>query len=69
MKRNVAGTMVFAINSYDFQRISTNTFINFKLTSGIALNISKHYFENYSLILTLYQAMIMTLDEIEQEKQ
>lgn len=71
MKRNIAGFMVFAINYYDYfkyQRIPSDTFVDFKSNTDIQLNFPEQNDDQYHLLKTIYESMIITHNEMEQMK-
>lgn len=67
MKRDVAGIMVYALNSYDYfmyPQMAIDTFADFKSATGATLDISRHYNDHYPLLNTINEAMLITHMEI-----
>lgn len=72
MGRNLAGAMIWSIDTDDFHGdcdIDEDTFVDFKPLAGVTLNIPKRYNANYPLLRTINEAMVVALDEIAQEAQ
>lgn len=72
MGRNLAGAMVWSIDTDDFHGdcdIDEDTFVDFKPMPGVTLNIPKRYNANYPLLRTINEATVVALDEIQQEAQ
>lgn len=72
MRRNVAGIMAFAVNSYNYFNHSefvADTFVDFKPATGVTLNLPKQNSDNYPLLPTIATAMNIALDELDQEAQ
>lgn len=72
MSRNLAGAMIWSIDTDDFHGdcdIDEDTFADFKPIPGVILNIPKRYNANYPLLRTINEATVVALDEIAQEAQ
>lgn len=72
MGRNLAGAMIWSIDTDDFHGdcdIDDDTFADFEPSPGVTLNIPKRYNANYPLLRTINEAIVVSLDEIAQEAQ
>lgn len=70
MSRNLAGAMIWSIDTDDFLGdcdIDTDTFADFKPMPGVTLHIPKRIEANYPLLRTVNEAMVLALAEIAQE--
>ncbi|XP_055315783.1 probable chitinase 2 isoform X3 [Sitodiplosis mosellana] len=70
MSRNLAGSMVWSIDTDDFHGdcdIDTDTFDDFKPMPGVNLNFPSRHNANYPLLRTINEATVVALDEIAQE--
>lgn len=70
MSRNLAGAMIWSIDTDDFLGdcdIEDDTFADFKPMPGVTLNLPKRVETNYPLLRTINEAMVVALDEINQE--
>lgn len=67
MKRNIAGVNVYALNSYDYfigPHMTMDTFADFKAIDGITLKIPEQSDDQYPLVKTINEAMLITQSEI-----
>lgn len=72
MSRNLAGAMIWSIDTDDFLGdcdIDDDTFADFKPIPGVTLNLPKRVETNFPLLRTINEAMVVALDEIAQEAQ
>lgn len=72
MKNDLAGVMTWSIDTDDFLgdcNIEHETFDDFGGTVGVKLTLPKRVNSNYPLLRTLNEAIIIALDEIEQENE
>lgn len=72
MSRNLAGAMIWSIDTDDFLGdcdIDDDTFADFKPIPGVTLSIPKRIETNFPLLRTINEAMVVALDEIAQEAQ
>lgn len=70
MSRNLAGAMIWSIDTDDFHGdcdIDEDTFADFKPMPGVTLSVPKRIEANYPLLRTINEAMLVALDEIAQE--
>lgn len=70
MSRNLAGSMVWSIDTDDFHGdcdIDTDTFADFKPMPGVNLSFPLRHNANYPLLRTINEATVVALDEIAQE--
>lgn len=70
MSRNLAGVMIWSIDTDDFHGdcdMDEDTFADFKPMPGVTLSIPKRTETNYPLLRTINEAMVVALDEIAQE--
>lgn len=70
MSRNLAGAMIWSIDTDDFLGdcdIDEDTFADFKPIPGVTLNLPKRVETNFQLLRTINEAMVVALDEIAQE--
>lgn len=70
MSRNLAGAMIWSIDTDDFHGdcdIDEDTFADFKPMAGVTLSVPKRIEANYPLLRTVNEAMLVALDEIAQE--
>lgn len=67
MKHNIAGVNVYALNCYDYSmgpQMAMDTFADFKTIDGITLNIPEQSDDQYPLVKTINEAMLITQSEI-----
>lgn len=73
MSRNLAGAMVWSIDTDDFHGDcdidNVDTFADFPPIPGFVLNVPKRYNANYPLLRTINEATVMALDDIAHEKE
>lgn len=69
MKRNIAGIMVYALNFYDYfiyPQMAFDTFADFKSVTGVTLDIPRQNNDQYPLLNTIKEAMLITHKEIDE---
>lgn len=72
MKKELAGAMVWSVDTDDFLGdcdTETDTYDDFKVASGVKLNVPKRLNTNYPLLRTINEAILVTLDEMAQEEE
>lgn len=70
MKNNLGGVMTWSIDTDDFLGdcdVEHETFNDFGNTAGVMLTFPKRVNSNYPLLRTINEAIIIALDEIDQE--
>lgn len=63
MKHNTAGVNVYALNFYDYSigpHMEMDTFADFKAIDGITLKIPEQSDDQYPLVRTIHEAMLIT---------
>lgn len=72
MKQDIAGVMVYALNFYNHflsPLLPVDTFADFTPTKGITFNFPQNNGEQYPLLQTINEAMLVTHNEIIQTKE
>lgn len=72
MRHDLAGAMVWSVDTDDFLGdcdIETDTYEDFRNSAGIQLNIPRRVNSNYPLLRTINEAIIISLDELQQENE